>query len=321
MDEQARPEAHMKDVIIIGSGPAGLCAAIYCARAGLKTLVFGIPKNSNAYKAHVFENYMGFEERISGPFLIESSRKQAMKFGAEHIEREIVDVKKNDDGTFTVTDSELNLYYSKTLIICSGLGFKPSGIKNEAALTGRGISFCATCDGPFFKNKPIAVIGNTNFAGEEALLLHGFTPHITILSHGKDFAFTPIMQSGLVINHIMPVKSPRITEFTNSSPEGRNVKIKFSDNTEQEFGGVFVALGNATAADFANQLGLARTGPQNAFLVADLRTGTTNVHGVYAAGDCLGGNAQAAKSAGEGCNAAISVVKLLKGVAAYVDYS
>ena len=98
-------------------------------------------------------------------------------------------------------------------------------------------------------------------------------------------------------------------------------KLKFSDGSEAVYDGVFVALGVASASDFANKLGLMRTGPQQAFIVADPRTGVTNVKGVYAAGDCTGGNAQAAKSAGEGCNAAISAIKLLKGVAAYVDYS
>lgn len=308
----------MYDVIIIGAGPAGWSAAIYTARGGLKTLLLGILVNSNAFKAHIIENYWGYEKPIEGPFLMEEGKKQAIRFGTEFVEREITEVKQNKDGTFNVTDSELNVYHTKTVIICSGLGFKPSGIKNEQALIGKGISFCVTCDGFFFKGKNTALIGTTNFAAEEALQLLAYTTKVTILSHGKDFAFSEKVKMAIEKGGIKIIKTPRISEFIGST---KLEKIKFTDSTEMLFDGVFLAIGIATAADFANQLGIARTGPQNAFIIADPRTGETNVKGIYAAGDCTGGNAQAAKSAGEGCNAAISVIKLLKGVAAYVDYS
>lgn len=308
----------MYDTIIIGAGPAGLSAAVYTSRANLKTLLLGILANSNLHKAHIVENYLGFEKPVTGPFIMVESKKQAQRFGTEFVEHEVVDIRRNGDFSFTITDIDRNEHQSKTVIICSGLGFKPSGIKNEQPLIGRGVSFCVTCDGPFFKGKNVAVIGNTHFAGEEALSLLTYTPNVTILSHGKDFSFTPKMQEGLDKNSIKLVKTPRITEFVGA---GKFEKIKCVDGTEYSFDGVFVALGIATAADFANKLGIIRTGPQNAFLIADPRTGETNVKGIYAAGDCTGGNAQAAKSAGEGCNAAISVIKLLKGVAAYVDYS
>ncbi|MBI2638583.1 NAD(P)/FAD-dependent oxidoreductase [Candidatus Peregrinibacteria bacterium] len=308
----------MYDVVIIGAGPAGWSAAIYTARAGLQTVLLGILKNSNAYKAHVIENYFGYEKQISGPFLMEEGKKQALKFGTQYVEREVVDVKQNDDGTFTATDTERDLYTAKTVVVCSGLGFKPSGIKNEQPLIGKGISFCVTCDGFFFKEKNVAVVGNANYAGEEALQLLTYTKQISILSHGKDFSFSPKIQEGLEKNGVNFLKTPKITEFIGAA---KLEKLKFADGTEAVYDGVFVALGVASASDFANKLGLKRTGPQNAYIVADPRTGATNVKGVYAAGDCTGGNAQAAKSAGEGCNAAISVIKLLKGVAAYVDYS
>lgn len=327
----------MYDVVIIGAGPAGLSCAIYTARAGLKTVVFGIAKNSNAYKAHVLENYMGFAGQISGRYLLEESRKQAEKFGAKFIEREIVGIRAENntednaednaedsaDGAkgstiFTVTDTDRVAYQSKTLVICSGLGFKPSGIKNEQPLTGRGVSFCVTCDGAFFKQKNLAVIGNVDFAAEEALQLLSYSTIVTILSHGKDFEFTPKLGGALKKAGVKLQKTTRITEFVGT---GKLEKIKCADKTELRFDGVFMALGKATAADFANKLGIERTGPQNAYLVADPRTGETNVKGIYAAGDCTGGNAQVSKSAGEGCNAAISVIKFLRGVSAYVDYS
>lgn len=308
----------MHDVAIIGAGPAGWSAAIYTARAGLNTVLLGILKNSNAYKAHVIENYFGYEKQISGPFLMEEGRKQAMRFGMQYVEREAVDVKQNADGTFTIIDTERDSYTAKTVIVCSGLGFKPSGIKNEQPLIGKGISFCVTCDGFFFKGKNVAVVGNANYAGEEALQLLAYTKQVSILSHGKDFSFSPKMQEGLEKNGVKFLKTPKISEFIGAA---KLEKLKFADSSEAVYDGVFVALGVASASDFANKLGLRRTGPQNAYIVADPRTGETNVKGVYAAGDCTGGNAQAAKSAGEGCNAAISAIKMLKRVAAYVDYS
>lgn len=306
------------DVLIIGAGPAGMTAAIYTGRAGLKTVILGITKNSNAYKAHIIDNYWGFEVGLTGPQLMEQGMKQAQKFGALHVEREVVDLKMNLDETYTVTDTERVVYTAKAVIICSGLGFKPSGIKREQPLTGKGVSFCVTCDGFFFKGKNIALIGSTNYAAEEALQLLSYTPHVTMLSHGKEFSFGPKMQEGLDANNIKRVKTPKISEFVG---EQKLEKLKFVDGSEMEFDGVFLALGIASAGDFAAKLGVERTGPQNAFIVADPRTGETNVKGLYAAGDCTGGNAQAAKSSGEGCNAAMSVIKYVKGVAAYVDYS
>lgn len=308
----------MYDTIIIGAGPAGLTAGLYCSRAQLKTLILGDIKNSNAYKAHIIENYFGFNKAITGPELMEEGLAQAKHFGAEHFERLVVDIKSLPDGGFTVTDSERTEYQSKTVLICSGLGFKPSGIRRERELTGKGVSFCVTCDGFFFKDKKLALIGSTDFAGEEALQLLSYSPRITILSHGKDFSMNEKMRTGLAEHGIELVVSPKITEFIGAE---KLEKIKRADGTTMDFDGVFIALGIAGASDFALKLGVERSGPQNAFIVADPRTGVTNVPGVYAAGDCTGGNAQASKSSGEGCNAAMSVVKYIKGVAAYVDYS
>lgn len=305
------------DVIIIGTGPAGLSAAIYTSRAELKTLVFGIAEKSSLYKAHTIENFFGKSEGIKGKDLLSEGRAQAAKFQAQFVEKYVVGIAGSAAESFTVTDEDANVYKSKTVIICSGLGFKPACIKNEKELIGRGVSFCVTCDGPFFKNKKCAVVGNGNFAGEEALQLAGYTRDITVLSGGSEFVFSDGIGKLLKEKDIKLKKTPKITEFTGKE---KLEAVKFTDGSVEEFSGIFMALGVASASDFAVKLGLRRMGPQDAYLIANLSTGETNVKGIFAAGDCLGGNTQVSKSVGEGCNAAVSVIKFVKGISVYRDY-
>lgn len=305
----------MYDTIIIGAGPAGFSAAIYAGRAGLKTLLLGIPSESSIFKASVIDNYFGVDGNISGAELLNRGRKQAIKAGVEFEESEVVDLVKNKDD-FAITAVNKNKYETKTIIICSGLNFKPSGIKNEQQFVGRGVSYCVTCDGPFFKQKKVAVIGNTNFAACEAMHLAIYTPNVSILSHGKEISISQDMQRDLSQKNITVIETGRVSEFLGNgkleavSVDGKNLK----------FDGIFMAMGAAGASDFANKLGLERHGPQNSYLVINPRTGATNIPGVYAAGDCVGGHAQAAKSVGEGCNAAIGVIEYIKGMSKYVDY-
>lgn len=304
------------DVIIIGAGPAGLTAAIYASRAGLKTLLFGIPEESNIYRASVVDNYFGTGS-VAGRRLIKLGLDKALGNGAEFAKKTVVNASRDKKDIFKITDSDNNQYRSKTIIICTGLGFKPSGIKNEQQFISRGVSYCVTCDGPFFKGKKLAVIGNANFAGCEALHLKVYSDNIMILSNGNDFNFSFSMNRELKTKNISLRKTVRIKEFAGDK---KLKSIVYADGVEEKFDGVFMALGVAGASDFAAKLGLGRCGPQNAFLVADARSGKTNIPGVYAAGDCAGGHAQVAKSAGEGCNAAISVIEFLKGISKYADY-
>lgn len=318
MQENKCKAPRLRDVAIIGAGPAGLSAAIYCGRAGLSSAVFGSIKKSNIARAHIIENYFGLAQAVSGKALLENGKAQAEKFGAQFTNSDAVDIKKNEDDAFVVTDSLARLYAAKNVIICSGMGFKKSGIANEQKLTGKGVSFCAVCDGFFFKGKSVAVIGNCDFAAEEALHLASWARQTAIFSHSKEFSIGAEMKELIAKNKIKIVKSPAIKSFKG---ENKLEKLVFADGSEMACDGAFLALGNATASDFANKLGLAKTGADNAFIVADPRTGETSIKGVYAAGDCVGGGAQVAKSAGEGCNAAISVIKSVKGVKAYADYA
>lgn len=301
------------DVLIIGCGPAGLSAAIYTARAQLKTIIFGDYKKGNLYKSHVIANYFGFPTPLTGPELTMLGYEHAKSFGTEHVESEIIDLKMEEDGMFTVKDDKQKTYTAKTIIIATGQSYALSGIKNEKELTGKGVSYCVTCDGFFFRDKRVVVIGSGNYAAEEALQLLNYTKKITILSHGKEFSFSPEMLEALQKADIPFVKTPRIKEITG---QNKAEKLMLTDGTEVETEGVFMAVGVAGATAFAKKLGLEMN---NNYIKADL-DGKTNIPGIFAAGDCTGSPPQVASSVGNGCNAALSAIKLIRGLKIYIQY-
>lgn len=303
----------MVDTAIIGCGPGGLMASVYTARAQLKTILFGDYTKSNLYKSSTIANYLGFPEPITGPDLTMRSLKQAQSFGVEHIMKEIVDMHMNGDGTFTLLDDSQKEYQAKTVIIATGQSYALSGIKNEKEFTGKGVSYCVTCDGFFFKNKKVVVIGNGNYAAEEALHLLSYTKDVMILSHGKEFDFSPEMQQALQKSGLKLHKTVKIKEMTG---QNKAEKLLFTDGTEMAAEGVFMAIGVAGAVSFAKKLGLEMNG---SYIRVDM-DGKTNIKGIFAAGDCTGSPPQVASSVGNGCNAALSVVKLLRGLHIYIQY-
>ncbi len=302
------------DVLIVGSGPAGMSAAIYTARAQLKTIIFGDYTKSNLYRSHIIANYYGFPEPISGPDLTELGLKQALDFGAKHVPNEIVDIKINDDGTFTSKDNNKNLYQSKTLILATGQSYALSGIKKEKELTGKGVSYCVTCDGFFFRNKEVVVIGDGNYAAEEALQLLNYTKNITVLSHGKKFTMTEQLKQELEHQGIKMQETPRIQEILG---EEKAEKILYTDGQQKDTEGIFMAIGVAGATAFAKKLGLEQNG---SYIKVDF-DGNTNVKGIFAAGDCTGSPPQVATSVGNGCNAGLSAIKLVRGLNVYIQYN
>ena len=302
------------DVAIIGAGPGGLSAGIYTARAQLKTAIFGDYRKSNLYKSHIIANYLGFPEPVSGPFLAEKGVEHAKNFGCEMIGNEIVDIRIQDDKTFALKDDKKIEYLAKTVIISTGQSYALSGIKNEKELTGKGVSYCVVCDGFFFKNKKVAVIGNGNYAGEEALQLLTYTKEITVLSHGKEFSFSDEIKKDLEAAKIKLVKTVRVREITGND---KAEKLIMSDGIEMPVEGVFMAVGVAGATAFAKKLGLEMS---NNYIKVDM-DGKTNIPGIFAAGDCTGSPAQMATSVGNGCNAALSAIKLLRGAKIYIQYN
>ncbi len=297
------------DTIIIGAGPAALAAAVFAARAQLKTLVVGEPKKSMLQSAADVGNYIGTDS-ISGQEWIEHGIEQIKKYGAEFLEQEVVHTEKRIEN-FTIKTSDNKKYESRTIIICTGVALRTAGISNERALLGKGVHTCVACDGWPYKQKKVAVIGNTNHAAEEAIELLAFTKDITLISNGKEFEISQQLKEILDKENVKYMKE-KVGEFKGDK---KLDKVLLANNSELAFDGVFLALGTTTALAFAQKLAL---DTKNNYLVID-NEGKTSLEGCYAAGACTGGNLQIAKSAGEGCNAAIAVIKKIKGLTNYSD--
>jgi len=298
----------MHDTIIIGLGPAGLSAAIYCSRAGLQTILFGEKEKSQLWKASAIENYFGIPPS-QGKKILLTGIKQAEKFGTKIIEEEIVSIKQ-DKEIFTAKTPTGKEFSAKTIIFATGQPLCKTGIKNEEELTGRGVQYCAVCDGFFYKGKKIAVIGNGNFAAEQAMELIAYTKDITIISNGKKFEINKKYTDLLKKNKIKLIDL-KITSFNG----GKKLESIQTTRGKIQFDGAFIGIG-CSASSFAKRLGIETKGNS---IVIDTH-GKTNVPGIYAAGTCTGEISQVAVSAGEGCKAAISVIKQIRGKNEYIDY-
>ena len=298
------------DTVIIGMGMAGLTAAVFIARANLKTIIFGKINNSMLINAEAIGNYLGTDE-LSGKELLEKGVKQAKKYGAKIIEKEIIHAVKKSK-TFSVKTEDGEIYNSKTLIIASGVALKPSGIVNEKVFLGKGVHTCVACDGYFYKNKNVAVIGNKSYAAEEAIQLLALTKNITMISNADKFEIPQKFMKE--IKGKVKFLNAEVNEF-----EGNKFleNIKLNNNKKLNFDGAFLALGTATSLAFCEKLGLEK---KNNLIIVD-NEGKTSVEMVYAAGACIGGNLQVAKSVGDGCNAGIGIIKKLKGLSSYSDLS
>ena len=300
------------DVIIIGAGPAGLSASIYTSRAELDTLLIGKYHQGALYKAVTVGNYMGYSKDVSGKLIIDESVAQTKRYGTDILEEEAVNVVKENSKFKLKTDTG-NELTCKALIIACGKAYKMSNIKNEKELTGHGVSYCVTCDGYFFRNKKIAVLGNKNHAAAEALQLLSYTRDITIFSNGREFELGEELEKEVNKNNIK-LRNEKILEF--KSNNGKLESFVFSEGNTEKFDGMFIALGTTSAFNFATKLGLE-------IKETDIRVDNemkTNVAGVFAAGDCTGCYPQAAVSSGQGCIAGISAIRYIKGKDVYIDY-
>jgi thioredoxin reductase (NADPH) len=303
----------MHNVIIIGSGCAGLTAAIYAARANLKPLVIdGHAPGGQLSLTTMVENFPGFPDGILGPDLIEHMRKQAQKFGSEFKAGAVtaVDLSKPP---FKITAGK-ETYETQTLIIAAGATARMLGLESERNLIGRGVSTCATCDGYFFRGKPIAVVGGGDTAMEESNFLTRYASKVYLLHRRKEFRASKIMLDRARANEKIEIVTPVLVEEIHSAAKGavHGMRIKNTDTgatSELEVDGVFVAIGHdPNTSVFRGKLEM----DANGYLLS--RNGSkTTVPGVFVAGDVQDHRyRQAVTAAGSGCMAAMDAEKFLE---------
>ncbi|MGB0035267.1 MAG: thioredoxin-disulfide reductase [Candidatus Acidiferrales bacterium] len=304
----------MSKVIIIGSGCAGLTAAIYAARADLKPLVLdGYEPGGQLALTTMVENFPGFTDGILGPQLIENARKQAQRFGAEFKAGEVTSVDLSRRPFKIVTKKET--YESEVLIIAAGASARMLGIESERHLLGHGVSTCATCDGFFFRDKEILVVGGGDTAMEEATFLTKFAKRVTIVHRRNEFRASKFMLDRARKNEKIVFKTPFIVEEVNDVPKKsvEMVKLRNAETNKIEtlaVEGVFVAIGHEPNSKiFKGQLKMDEAG-----YILTHDGARTSVEGVFAAGDIQDHHyRQAVTAAGSGCMAAMDAEKFLAG--------
>jgi thioredoxin reductase (NADPH) len=302
-----------RHVTIIGSGPAGLTAAVYAARANLHPLVIeGIEAGGQLMLTTEVENYPGFVDGIMGPELMERMRAQAARFGAEYLTETVTAVDLSER-PFKVETSEAT-FTSDGLIISTGASAKMLGVPGERELLGHGVSTCATCDGFFFRDHELIVVGGGDSAVEEATFLTKFASKVTIVHRRDQLRASKIMQDRAFANDKVDFiwDSEIVEVFGNGKVAGVRLKnVKTGDESEKPIGGVFVAIGHTPNTSlFEGQLELA-----GGYIVTRGEDTMTSVPGVFAAGDVVDFRyRQAITAAGMGCMAAIDAERYLEGI-------
>ena len=305
--------SEIREVIIIGSGPSGYAAAVYTARAGLRPLLFegALTAGGALMNTTEVENYPGFPDGVMGPDLMFAMRAQAEKFGTEIITDDVAAVDLSG-AVKTATDSEGNTYQAKAVILAMGSGYRRLGLADEDRLSGRGVSWCATCDGFFFRDKDIAVVGGGDSALEEATFLTRFAKSVTLI-HRRD----ELRGSKIMVERAMA--DPKIRFAWNSKIVGlvgeqslRSITLADTvtgETRELPADGLFVAIGHDPRSEIVRgQVELDAAG----YVVVDSPSTRTNLDGVFACGDLVDHTyRQAITAAGSGCAAALDAERYL----------
>ena len=286
----------MYDVIILGAGPAGISASLYTWRANLNTLIL-YNDESGLEKASLIENYYGFKNGITGEELYNTGIEQAKNIGVEVLKEEVVKIENNIEHFNIVTTK--NEYQTKNLILATGNKKNRPKIKGIEKFEGKGVSYCAICDGFFYRNRSVAVLGSGNYAISETNELINIADNITILTNGKE---APEFRADNV-----KVDTKEIEEIEG---EDKVEEVKFKDGTTIKTDGIFVAEGVAGSSEFAKKLGIIT---QKDKIVVNENM-ETNVKGIYACGDCTGGLLQVSKAVYEGAKAGLEVIKRQRGI-------
>ena len=302
-------------VVIIGSGAAGLTAAIYAARANLNPLVIeGIQPGGQLTITTDVENYPGYADVVQGPWMMEQMKLQAIKVGARIISDIVTKVDFNNDIKNIILDSK-KIFECETVIITTGAQAKWLGLESENQFNGKGVSACATCDGFFYRNKEVAVIGGGNTAVEEALYLSNICSKVTLVHRRDKLRSEQILQKRLFAKENIEIVWDSVVSQIKGDENGVNALELLSTNSNEKkmikLDGIFIAIGHVPSTEpFKNSIDMDNEG----YIVAK-KPGTsfTNVDGVFAAGDCVDKiYRQAVTAAGMGCMAALDAEKWLQ---------
>jgi thioredoxin reductase (NADPH) len=303
----------VRDIIIIGSGPAGYSAAIYAARANLKPLVFegSVTAGGALMNTTDVENFPGFPDGIMGPDLMDHLRKQAERFGAELVTDDVTAVDLTGE-IKTVTDGRGDQHQALAVIIATGSGYRELGLPKEKQLSGHGVSWCATCDGFFFRDKDVVVVGGGDTAMEEATFLTRFATSVTVVHRRSQLRASKIMQERAFANEkIRFVWDSEVTDIVGDTKVEavRLRNVVTGEETTLEASGLFVAIGHDPRSEiFAGQVRRDDEG----YILVDAPSTRTNLTGVFASGDVVDHiYRQAITAAGTGCAAALDAERYL----------
>jgi thioredoxin reductase (NADPH) len=297
----------MREVIIIGSGPAGYTAAIYAARAGLKPLMIAssVEPGGELMKTTEVENFPGFPGGLMGPDLMAKFQEQAESFGTEILLQDVVEVDLKANPKI-VKCGNGDVFEAKAVILATGAAYRELGLPNEKALSGHGVSWCATCDGFFFREKTIAVIGGGDSAMEEALFLTRFASKVYVIHRRDSLKASKIMQDRAFANPKIEFIWNKGVEELLGDPKLTGIKLKDTvtgEESQMDLDGLFIAIGNDPRVWLVeNQLELT----SEKFIKVDGRSSKTTIEGVFACGDVIDPTyRQAITAAGSGCVAAL----------------
>jgi thioredoxin reductase (NADPH) len=305
----------VRKVLIIGSGPAGFTAALYAARADLRPVVLkGLEAGGQLMLTTDVENYPGFADGIMGPELMDQMEKQASRFGAEILPVHVTEADLSSR-PYRVRAGDQE-WRAETLIVATGASARWLGVPGEDALRGRGVSACATCDGFFFRDRELIVVGGGDTAMEEALFLTKFASKVTIVHRRDEFRASKVMQARVAANERVDVLWDTVVEQILGGDEVTGVRlrnVRTDEASERPIDGVFVAIGHdPNTSLFAGQID---TDDEGYLVVQEPRT-LTNLPGVFAAGDVTDRTyRQAVTAAGQGCKAAIDAERYLEELA------
>jgi thioredoxin reductase (NADPH) len=303
----------VRDIIVIGSGPAGYTAAIYAARANLRPLVFegSVTAGGALMNTTDVENFPGFPDGIMGPDLMDNLRKQAERFGAELVTDDVTAVDLTGE-VKVVTDGSGTEHRARAVIVATGSGYRELGLPNEKRLSGRGVSWCATCDGFFFRDKDLAVVGGGDTAMEEATFLTRFARSVTVVHRRDQLRASRIMADRAFANDKISFRwdTEVVDVLGEDKVQGLRLRdVRTGDESTLDVDGLFVAIGHDPRSElFAGQLRRDDEG----YLLVDAPSTRTNAVGVFACGDVVDHvYRQAVTAAGTGCAAALDAERYL----------